>query len=66
MRLRVSFLVTILRRIPETDPRRQTMPELPSGTDTFLFTDIGGSTQLWERNAAAMQLAVMRHEQIRS
>ena len=24
------------------------MPELPSGTVTFLFTDIEGSTALWE------------------
>ena len=26
------------------------MPELPSGTVTFLFTDIEGSTALWERD----------------
>jgi class 3 adenylate cyclase len=24
------------------------MPDLPSGTVTFLFTDIEGSTALWE------------------
>jgi hypothetical protein len=30
------------------------MPELPSGTVTFLFTDIEGSTALWERDQAAM------------
>ena len=35
---------------------------LPSGTVTFLFTDIEGSTQRWERNRAAMQAAVRRHE----
>jgi class 3 adenylate cyclase len=26
------------------------MPDLPSGTVTFLFTDIEGSTALWERD----------------
>ncbi len=26
------------------------MPELPSGTVTFLLTDIEGSTWLWERH----------------
>jgi predicted ATPase/class 3 adenylate cyclase len=29
---------------------------------TFLFTDIEGSTQLWERDAARMQAALARHD----
>ena len=37
------------------------MPELPSGTVTFLFTDIEGSTALWERDQVAMATAVARH-----
>ena len=37
------------------------MPELPGGTVTFLFTDIEGSTALWERDQAAMAAAVDRH-----
>src|SRR6187401_647072 len=37
------------------------MPELPSGTVTFLFTDIEGSTALWEQDRAAMAAAVERH-----
>ena len=37
------------------------MPSLPSGTVTFLFTDIEGSTALWERDTAAMASAVARH-----
>jgi predicted ATPase/class 3 adenylate cyclase len=36
------------------------MPELPSGTVTFLFTDVEGSTGLWERDRAAMRVAVER------
>ena len=35
--------------------------DLPSGTVTFLFTDIEGSTALWEQDAAAMRAAVERH-----
>ena len=35
---------------------------LPSGTVTFAFTDIEGSTQRWERDGAAMQAAVRRHD----
>jgi predicted ATPase/class 3 adenylate cyclase len=37
---------------------------LPSGTVTFLFTDIEGSTERWERHRAEMQNAVRRHEEI--
>ena len=36
------------------------MAELPRGTVTFLFTDIEGSTALWERDRAAMREAVDR------
>ncbi len=38
------------------------MPDLPTGTVTFLFTDIEGSTQLWERYPAAMKIALARHD----
>ncbi len=37
------------------------MPNLPSGTVTFLFTDIEGSTERWERDPVAMAAAVARH-----
>jgi predicted ATPase/class 3 adenylate cyclase len=36
------------------------MSDLPRGTVTFLFTDIEGSTALWERDRAAMRAAVDR------
>lgn len=34
----------------------------PMGTVTFLFTDIEGSTSLWERHPAAMRLALEDHD----
>src|SRR5262245_51600633 len=37
------------------------MPDHPSGTVTFLFTDIEGSTALWQRDRMAMHAAVQRH-----
>lgn len=37
---------------------------LPSGTVTFLFTDIEGSTRLWESGDALMRLALARHDEI--
>ena len=40
------------------------MPTRPTGTVTFLFTDIEGSTKLWEQNPDAMRLALARHDQI--
>ena len=30
------------------------MPALPTGTVTYLFTDVEGSTRLWERHPSAM------------
>src|SRR5918993_2292095 len=36
----------------------------PTGTLTFLFTDIEGSTKLWERDSSVMQLALARHDEI--
>ncbi len=38
------------------------MPNLPIGTITFLFTDIEGSTQLWEQFPEAMRSALARHD----
>jgi predicted ATPase/class 3 adenylate cyclase/Tfp pilus assembly protein PilF/DNA-binding XRE family transcriptional regulator len=37
-------------------------PKLPSGTVTFLFTDIVESTAFWDRHPAAMQAAIDRHD----
>jgi len=39
----------------------ESVSELPTGTVTFLFTDIQGSTPLWERNPQAMREALTRH-----
>jgi hypothetical protein len=40
------------------------MGRLPSGTVTFLFTDIEGSTQLWENHPEAMRDALAKHDSI--
>ena len=36
----------------------------PSGTVTFLFTDIEGSTGLWQKDESAMRAALERHDSI--
>lgn len=38
--------------------------DLPDGTITILFTDIEGSTTLWERHGEAMRLALASHDAI--
>jgi predicted ATPase/class 3 adenylate cyclase/Tfp pilus assembly protein PilF len=38
------------------------MPTLPSGTVTFLFTDIEGSTRLWDQHPEAMRVALAQHD----
>jgi predicted ATPase/class 3 adenylate cyclase len=40
------------------------MPALPSGTVTFLFTDVEGSTRLLERHPEAYRSAIARHHTI--
>lgn len=40
------------------------MTELPSGTVTFLFTDVEGSTRLLERHPGAYAAAIARHHAI--
>jgi hypothetical protein len=69
-RNRVAFAVfrcppsdhaTIPAPLPSKRVQTRTMTDLPSGTVTFLFTDIGGSRRLWERDRAAMHVAVERH-----
>jgi predicted ATPase/class 3 adenylate cyclase len=40
------------------------VPMLPSGTVTFLFTDIEGSTPLWERDPGAMRASVAQHHDV--
>jgi transcriptional regulator with XRE-family HTH domain len=41
-----------------------TAPDLPGGTVTFLFTDIEGSTALWEQHPQTMPVALARHNAI--
>jgi predicted ATPase/class 3 adenylate cyclase len=40
------------------------MTGLPTGTVTLLFTDIEGSTRLWERDPEAMSKALVRHDEL--
>ena len=48
--------------MPGSGGRGGNVPELPSGTVTFLFTDLEGSTRLWEQHRAAMVPALERHD----
>jgi class 3 adenylate cyclase len=38
------------------------MSDLPTGTVTFLLTDVEGSTRLWEESPEAMRAALVRHD----
>jgi len=42
--------------------RREAGPRVYLGSSTFLFTDIEGSTPLWERHEGLMRLATARHD----
>jgi predicted ATPase/class 3 adenylate cyclase len=47
---------------PSSLPSSPLAPMPPSGTVTFLFTDIEGSTKLWEQHPHLMQQALARHD----
>ena len=40
------------------------MADLPNGALTFLFTDVEGSTRLWETEPVAMSAALARHDSL--
>jgi hypothetical protein len=40
------------------------LAELPTGTVTFLFTDLEGSTRLWQEHPEAMKPALARHDDL--
>ena len=48
--------------LPGARSEASTMADLPTGTVTLLFTDIEGSTRLWEAHAPAMRAALARHD----
>jgi predicted ATPase/class 3 adenylate cyclase len=53
----------------QTAPSRlspQASELIPSGTVTFLFTDIEGSTERWEHHREAMKAALARHDHVLS
>jgi class 3 adenylate cyclase len=40
------------------------MPELPDGVVTFVFTDVEGSTRLWEDSPGTMMEALNQHDEV--
>src|SRR5215467_2467582 len=46
--------LSLARPIGACEMRSQSMPDVPTGPITFLFTDIEGSTTLWEHHTDTM------------
>jgi len=68
-----SLILHLLSKQPQDRPasarealQALTTPQtqLPGGNITFLFTDIEGSTPLWERDPGGMQESLARHDAI--
>ncbi|QSQ23373.1 cyclase [Pyxidicoccus parkwayensis] len=55
-----------LRAVPEHAPEPDTTPEpaAPTGTVALVFTDVQGSTRLWERCNAGMGAALKVHDEV--
>lgn len=52
----------LMDEFPASAPLMPSSQRLPSGTLTFLFTDIEGSSHLWEQDPAQMRVAMARHD----
>ncbi len=63
-------LQVLLKRILQQDAGLAAAPSgppgsaLPSGTVTFLLTDVEGSTRRWDRNPVAMRQAMAGHDEV--
>jgi class 3 adenylate cyclase len=57
----MTWIIPFALSRPMTSSRRA-RSALPRGTVTFMFTDIEGSTRLWETQRASMQKALARHD----
>ena len=49
---------------PERDVEIKSPRDLPTGTVTFLFTDVEGSTGRWQHDEAAMAVSLAAHDQV--
>src|SRR5215216_5051084 len=56
--------VTAIEPERHTQDEPALVPDRPTGLVTFLFTDVEGSTKLWEKYPEAMQRALARHDAI--
>jgi predicted ATPase/class 3 adenylate cyclase len=54
----------MVARLPGAQHSVAAMPDLPTGTITFLFTDIEGSTRRWEQQPELMHVTLARHDHI--
>ena len=61
---RVACDALVLYSAGRSKEDAQQMAAQPTGTVTLLFTDIEGSTRLWERDARKMRAALNRHDEM--
>jgi predicted ATPase/class 3 adenylate cyclase len=52
----------LMPRASGAKERAKSLVTLPTGTVTFLFTDIEGSTQRWDAHREVMKTAIARHD----
>jgi len=50
--------------LPDEQAQRPSMPDLPTGSITFLFTDIESSITRWDHHPQVMRTALARHNAI--
>lgn len=63
-----QFVADVVEHTVDSSPAHSVPAEsansAPSGTVSFLFTDIEGSSRLWERHPTLMESVMVRHDEI--
>jgi predicted ATPase/class 3 adenylate cyclase/tetratricopeptide (TPR) repeat protein len=54
----------VFAALPAMAPHQANLPPHPTGTVTFLFTDIESSVALWDQHPAAMKQSIVLHHRI--
>jgi class 3 adenylate cyclase len=60
----IRYAQAVSDTVPDGDRALPTQVGLPDGTVTFVFTDVVGSTELWDQAPKLMREAMVAHDEL--